>query len=283
MKMSQEGWPLDQGPSQLDRCVRTIVVRCTSGQTACSSRRLILPVGRWSWDWQVVFGECTSEKVRIQCWSQHRLCMSGARKVTKVELKSGWRGVVLWFVSLQVKNTVTPMLQLRRAIQPVGSLFSTSSCWENDAYKVTLYQRCVPSSPSESDHWCDTLQHQIYSFSKIAGAALKCAYLVLALWKICVGDVGLLLVQRTTFSWKVRRTPSWYTSTTSCVFFFSWFLFDAAGLSLLPDRTGIQDDEIQRRKSKKESLSLIFGSTNFLQPWLPKFNVNYNKLKEGWQ
>jgi len=48
--------------------------------------------------------------------------------------------------------------------------------------------------------------------------------------------------------------------------FFSWFLFAAAGLSLLPHRAGIQDDEIQRRKSKKESPSMIFGSTNFFQP-----------------
>jgi hypothetical protein len=61
MKMSQEGWPLDQRPSQLDRCVRGIVVRCTFGQTACNSRKLNLPVGQWSWDWQVAFGECTSE------------------------------------------------------------------------------------------------------------------------------------------------------------------------------------------------------------------------------
>jgi hypothetical protein len=43
----------------------------------------------------------------------------------------------------------------------------------NDAYKVALYQRCVPSSPSASDHWCDTLQHQILSFSQFAGAALR--------------------------------------------------------------------------------------------------------------
>jgi hypothetical protein len=26
---------------------------------------------------------------------------------------------------------------------------------------------------------------------------------------------------------------------------------------------------------------MIFGSTNFFQPWLPKFNVNYNTLKEA--
>jgi len=46
-------------------------------------------------------------------------------------------------------------------------------------------------------------------------------------------------------------------------FFFSWFLFAAAGLSLLPHRAGIQDDEIQQGKSKKESPSMIFGSTIF--------------------
>ena len=161
--------------------------------------------------------------------------MSGARRVTKVELRSGWEGVALWLVSFQVKNTVTPMLQLQRAIQPVGSPWSTSTCWEKSlrAYAtmmltglpVTLYQRCAPSSPSESDHWCDTLQHQILSFSQFAGATLRCACLVLALWKLCVGDVGLLLVQGTTFSWKVHR--EWCTQRLHdtrrrpLVFFFS--------------------------------------------------------------
>jgi hypothetical protein len=106
-------------------------------------------------------------------------------------------------------------------------------------------------------------------FRNLLGQRLGCACLVLALWKLCVGDVGLLLVQGTTFSWKVHSewcTQHLHDTRRRPLGFFSWFLFAAAGLSLLPHRAGIQDDEIQRRKSKKESPSMIFGSTNFFQP-----------------
>ena len=197
---------------------------------------------------------------RIQCWSQHGLCMSGARRVTKVEVRRGWEGVVLWLVSLQMKNTVTPMLQLQRAIQPVGSPWSISTCWEKSlrAYatmmltRVALYQRCVPSSPSASDHWCDTLQHQILSFSQFAGAALRVRVpgigtletMCRRRW-IAVGARNNLLFEGA--QWMVYTTPSWYTSTTS------WFFFPGSFLLLQVSHCCPTAPESKMTKSKEEN------------------------------
>ena len=149
---------------------------------------------------------------RIQCWSQHGLCMSGARRVTKVEVRRGWEGVVLWLVSLQMKNTVTPMLQLQRAIQPVGSPWSISTCWEKSlrAYATMMLTRwhyikdAFLQVPPRRIIGVTLYNTKYLVFRNLLGQRLGCACLVLALWKLCVGDVGLLLVQGTTFSWKVH-------------------------------------------------------------------------------
>ena len=65
--------------------------------------------------------------------------------------------------------------------------------------------------------------------------------------------------------------------------FFSWFLFAAAGLSLRPHRAGIQDDEIQRRKSKKGKSFHDFWINKFLSAMTSKIQRELQYVERGWQ
>ena len=84
----------------------------------------------------------------------------------------------------------------------------------------------------------------------------------------------------------VYTTPSWYTSTTSCFFSPGSFLrlqvshCCCRSLTAAPPRRNPRWRNPTRKIQKGKSFH-DFWINIFFQPWLPKFNVNYNKLKEA--